>query len=107
MQIDGGHRTFYRLAQASSQLPTLQRAGRGEAEDVVDAVCLAPVEYLGAGVVAVGAQQDLRLRPSGADRADQAPEKGADLDALRPLRRAQDGGDEAALAMKTTIGWKP
>jgi hypothetical protein len=32
--------------------------------------------------------------------ADQAPEKGADLDAPRPLRRAQDGGDEAALAIE-------
>ena len=50
----------------------LQRAGRGEAEDVVDAVCLAPAEHFRAGVVAVGAQQDLRLRPGGADRPQQA-----------------------------------
>ena len=78
----------------------LQRTGRGEAEDVVDAIRLAPVEDLRTGVVAVGAQQDGHLRPIGADRADQAPEKGADLDALRPLRRAQDGGDEAALAIE-------
>src|SRR5512132_3847988 len=78
----------------------LQRTGRGEAEDVVDAIRLAPVEDLRTGVVAVGAQQDVHLRPVGADRADQAPEKGADLDALRPLRRAQDGGDEAALAIE-------
>ena len=78
----------------------LQRAGRGQAEDVVDAVRLAPVEDLRTGVVAVGAQQDVHLRPVGADRADQAAQKGADLDALRPLRRAQDGGDEAALAIE-------
>src|SRR5512132_1716855 len=78
----------------------LQRTGRGEAKDVVNAIRLAPVEDLRTGVVAVGAQQDVHLRPVGADRADQAPEKGADLDALRPLRRAQDGGDEAALAIE-------
>ena len=71
-----------------------------KAEDVVDTVRLAPVEHLGAGVMAVGAQQDLHLRPGGADRADQAAEKGPDLDALRPLRRAQDGGDEAAIAVE-------
>src|SRR6266511_4172875 len=33
----------------------LQGAGRGEAEDVVEAVRLAPVEHFRAGVVAVGA----------------------------------------------------
>ena len=35
-----------------------------------------------------------------ADRADQAAQKGADFDALRPFRRAQQGGDEAALAIE-------
>jgi hypothetical protein len=40
------------------------------------------------------------LRPVGTDRADQAPEKGADLDTLWPLRRAQDGGDEAAVGVE-------
>ena len=55
----------------------LQRAGRGQAEDVVDTVRLAPVEHLGAGVMAVGAQQDLHLRP-GADRPHQAAQKGTE-----------------------------
>src|SRR5512144_2852482 len=78
----------------------LQRAGGSQAEDIVEAVRLAPVEHFRAGVVAVGAQQDLHLRPGGADRADQAPQKGTDFDALRPLRRAQDGGDEATILVE-------
>src|SRR5512132_3892657 len=77
-----------------------ERAGRDEAEDVVEALRLAPVEDLRAGVVAVGAQQNLHLRPGGADRPHQAAQKGTDFDALRPFRRAQDGGDEAALAIE-------
>jgi hypothetical protein len=85
----------------SSTSPTwLQRAGLGEAEDVVDAIRLAPVEDLRTGVVAVGAQQDVHPRPVAGDRADQTPEKGADLDTLRPLRRARDGGDEAAVGVE-------
>jgi hypothetical protein len=36
-----------------------ERAGGGEAADVVEAIRLAPVEHLRAGVVAVGADQDL------------------------------------------------
>ena len=75
-------------------------AGRGEAEHVVEAVRLAPIEDLRAGVMAVGAKQDLHLRPVGPDRADEAAQKCPDLDALRPLRRAQEGGDEAALGIE-------
>src|SRR5512134_1306649 len=77
-----------------------ERAGWGKAEDVVETVRFAPVEHLRAGVMAVGADQDLRLRPIRPDGADEAAEKGADLDALRPLRRAQEGGNEAAVAVK-------
>ena len=47
--------------------------------------------------MAVGADEDRHLRPGAADRPHQAAEEGADFDALRPLRRAQDGGDEAAV----------
>src|SRR5512132_786390 len=71
-----------RLQAADVALP---RAGRGQAEHVVDAVLLAPVEDFRAGIVAVGAQQNLHLRPGGADRADEAAQKRPDLDALRPL----------------------
>src|SRR5512134_966004 len=77
-----------------------ERAGWSEAEDVVEAVRLAPVEHLRAGVMAVGADQDLRLRPVRPDSPDETAEKGADLDAPRPLRRAQEGGDEAAVAVE-------
>ena len=35
-----------------------------------------------------------------ADRPHQAAQKRPDLDALRPLRRTQDGGNEAALAIE-------
>src|SRR5512133_3335301 len=45
----------------------LQRTGRGEAEDVVDAIRLAPVEDLRTGVVAVGAStcgQLARIAPT-------------------------------------------
>src|SRR5512147_164578 len=79
---------------------TLPCAGPGEAEHVVDPVRLTPVEYFRASVVAVGADQDLHIRPVGADRPQQATEKGADLDALRPLRRAKDGGDETAVLVE-------
>jgi hypothetical protein len=77
-----------------------ERAGRGEAEDVVEALRLAPVHDFRAGVMAVGTNEDLDRGPMAADRPHQATEKGADLDALRPLRRAQDGGDEAPLAIE-------
>ena len=40
------------------------------------------------------------LRPVGADRPQQAAQKGADLLAARPLGRAKHGGDEAALAVE-------
>src|SRR5512132_261365 len=62
----------------------LQGAGRGEAEDVVEAVRLAPVEHFRAGVVAVGADEDRHLRPVGPDRAHQAAEKAL---ISRPLGR--------------------
>jgi hypothetical protein len=70
------------------------------AQDVVEAVCLAPVEHLRAGVMAVGTDQDLRLRPVRAEGADETAEKGADLRALGPLCRTQHGGNEAAVAVE-------
>ena len=78
----------------------LQGEGRGEAEDVVETVRLAPVEDLRAGVVAVGADQDLHIRPVGADRPHQAAEKRPDLDAVWPFRRAQERRDEATILIE-------
>jgi hypothetical protein len=51
-------------------------------------------------VVRIGTQQDLDPRPEGADGANQAAQKGADLTAARPLARAQQRGDETALAIE-------
>ena len=48
----------------------------------------------------VGADEDRHLREAGADGADDAAQKRPDPDALRPLRRAQQGGNEAALAIE-------
>ena len=50
--------------------------------------------------MAVGANEDLDLGPMAADRPHQATQKRPDLDALRPLGRAQQGGDEAAFAIE-------
>jgi len=50
--------------------------------------------------VAVGPQQDLDPGPVGAELAHEAAQEGADLASTRPLGRAQDCGDEAALAVE-------
>src|SRR6266511_2918569 len=78
----------------------LQGAGRGEAEDVVEAVRLAPVEHFRAGVVAVGADEDRDLRPVGPDRAHQAAEKSPDLSAVSPGAGAQERSDEATILVE-------
>ena len=62
-----------------------QGRGRRDAEDEVDPVGAAPVEDLRAAIVAVGAQQDLRFRPVGADGPNKPAQKGADVRALRAL----------------------
>ena len=50
--------------------------------------------------MAVGAQQDRHFGPVGADGADQAADKGADLVSAWPLGWPQQGGDEPALAVE-------
>ena len=50
--------------------------------------------------MAVRAQQDLDLGPMGANRADEAAQKGADLVPARPLARPQQRGHEPPLAVK-------
>jgi hypothetical protein len=50
--------------------------------------------------VAVSADQDLHIRPVGTDRAHQAAEKGPDLDAVRPFRRAHERRDEATILIE-------
>src|SRR5271166_5702683 len=77
-----------------------QCRGRRDAEDVIEAVGSTPVENLGAAVMAVGAQQDLRVGPVGADRAQQTAQEGPDFLAAGPFGGPKDGGDEAALAVE-------
>jgi len=73
---------------------------RRDTEDKIVAARATPVENLGAAVMAVTAQQNLRLWPMAADRAQQSPQKRPDFRTLWPLCRAQYGGDEAALAIE-------
>ena len=84
-----------------------QRRGGRDAENVVETVGPTPVENLGAAIMAVGAQHDFRLRPVGAARAQEAPQKGAGLRALWPFGGTQHGGDKGPPPSNTTIGWKP
>ena len=76
-----------------------QCRGWRDAEDVVEAARATPIENLGAAIMAVGPQQDLRVRPVSADRAQQAPQEGLDLLAARPL-----GQTKRPSPSNTTIG---
>ena len=61
-----------------------------QAEDVVDAVRLAPRHGLGSAVVAVAPEGEPGARPVPADAAGQVLEEGADLDPRRRLAGAQE-----------------
>ncbi len=50
--------------------------------------------------MAVGTQQDLRVRPVAVDRPQEPAQESADLDAVRSLGGPQHGGDEAAIAIE-------
>ncbi len=67
----------------------------GEAEDVVDAVRLAPVHHLRSAVVAVATDGDLRRGPMMADASDETAQVTAHLDAGGRLARPQDHGHRA------------
>ena len=77
-----------------------QRLRRSQAQDEVAAIVTAPVDDLGRTTMAVGADQDLDLWPAPADRAAPPTQPAADLAPGRPFGRAQDGADEAALAIE-------
>src|SRR3954469_9267697 len=81
-----------------------QGRGRRNAEDEVDPVGATPVEDLRAARVAVGAQQDLRRRPVGADGPEQPAQESTDFGALRALGGTQHGGDDATLAIEHNDG---
>jgi hypothetical protein len=71
-----------------------------QAEDPIHPVGAAPVEHLRTGIMAVAAQEDLNLGPQGADSADQATHKAADLVSARPLAGPQHGRHKAPLAVE-------
>jgi hypothetical protein len=83
-----------------------QRRRRRDAEDEVEAVLAAEVDGFRRAVMTVGAQQDFRLRPMGADGAQQTTQKAFGLLSL-PLGRFA-GRSMAATKRpepsKTTIG---
>ena len=68
----------------------MQHAVAGQAEDVVDAVVLAPRHGLGPSVVAVPPECEPGARPVPADAPHQVLEEGADLGARRRLAGAQE-----------------
>ena len=78
----------------------LQRRIGGQPQHPIDPVVSAPVEDFRAGVVRIGAQQDLDPGPMGAQGADEATQKGADLMPARPLARAQQRGDKTPLPIE-------
>ena len=77
-----------------------QCRGRRDAQDVIETVGPTPVENFGTAIMAVGAQQDFRVRPIGPDRPQQAAQEGADLLAARPFGGAKHSCDEAAVAVE-------
>src|SRR5450631_4251442 len=85
---------------------TTQRRRRRDAEDVVEAVGATEVENLGRAIMAVGAQQNFRSGPAGAEGAQQTAQERLDLLAARPLGGTEHGGDEAALAVEHDDGLK-
>src|SRR5665811_413932 len=88
--------------RAGLEIPDMpaQCGGRCDTQDVIETVGPTPVENLGTAIMTVGAQQDLGLRPVGADCAQQAAQEGANLLAARPFGGTKNGGDKAALAIE-------
>src|SRR3954469_21284152 len=64
----------------------------GEAEDVIDAVRLAPVHDLRPTIVSVAADGDAGRQPMAADRPDETADMATDLDARGRLAGPQDHG---------------
>src|SRR3954451_19483726 len=102
----GGDEARQRAGFQALDMPP-QGRGRRNPEDEVDPVGATPVDDLRAAIVAVGAQQDLRCRPVGADGAEQPAQESADFGALRALGGPQHGGDDATLAIEHHDGWNP
>lgn len=73
-----------------------KRLRAGQAEDVADAVVLAPVHRFGPPVMAVATNGDCGRRPVTADRPDEPAQMAPDLAAGRRLARPEDHRDGTA-----------
>ena len=74
----------------------MQYVVSGEPEDVIDAIRFAPSHGLGAGIMAVAAPADARLRPDLPDVAGHVPDDGTNLGPARRLAFTQDDGNRLA-----------
>src|SRR5271166_5098674 len=77
-----------------------QGRGRRDAEDIIEPVGATKVENLRRAIVTVAAPHYLRVRPVGADGAQQATQESLDLLAAGPFGGAKHGSDEATLAVE-------
>ena len=68
----------------------------GQADDVIDAIVLAPAHRLCSSVMAVATEQDAGLRPTAPNAANEAAQMGPHFDAGGRLPWPQDDGDGAA-----------
>ena len=71
-----------------------------DAENEVEPLSPTPVKNLRRAIMAIAAQEDFGSWPVGADRAQETAQKRANLLAAWPLGGAQNGRDEAALAVE-------
>ena len=103
-----GERSIEARPGAGFQIGDMAAQGRRgrDAEDKIVTTRPAPVENLGAAIMAVAAQQDLRFWPMAADSSQQAAQKCPDFRALWSFGRPQHGGDETALAIEHDDGLK-
>jgi hypothetical protein len=77
-----------------------QGSGSGQAEDVLQAVGLAPPHHFRTGIVAVAAQPDPGPRKALADMTDHPLDQGQDLAAARRRRLPQHGHDQPAAGVE-------
>ena len=73
----------------------VEGGGAGQADEIIDAVGVAPIHDLGTGIVAVATEQNGDPGPSLPDAADQPLHQGQDFLAAGPLGRTQHRGDQA------------
>src|ERR1039457_48963 len=83
-----------------------ERLGARQAEDVVDAVVLAPRHRLRPGIVPVATERNSRLLPSRADVPYQASKMGTHLDPARRLAGPQHDRHGPALLRIVDVDWQ-